>query len=424
MENKSTEIVKKDENISLGRQSFIDRMIEKSASFEDIKKVGEAIINSGFCPAHFKESKDAVGVVMCIEAGQQLGLSWMQSLSNLYPVKGMIGIMGDGAKALIVSNSLCEYWIEDTKGTYPNDDYKHIIRSKRKGLKDEYYSEFSVWDAKQAGLFNKDMYKKWGKRMVGYRNIGFHARDKWADIMKGFKTKEELEDYDETITITTPTGQVITTTDSKQSDLKSKSKETTSSVVDSIQKKKEMLNAREPESENITVENVHESHKTSQTEKVVLEEKKRGRPPKSEIIDSNSEKPSTAYPQKESTKVSKQILNDTKTGAETDDNKKVNSDTTQERKSSEQTENSPKQDDFIIPELQFTRVGEDGERLFGDVQRLFFWLSDQGMDEKKYKDSVIELLQISEKYSTMEELCKKGTVEEIQRVLEKYKELK
>jgi hypothetical protein len=359
MENKNTEIVKKSENLSLGKQSFIDRMIEKSASFEDIKKVGEAIINSGFCPAHFKESKDAVGIVMCIEAGQQLGLSWMQSLSNLYPVKGMIGVMGDAAKALIVSNNICEYWIEETKGSYPNDDYIHIIRSKRKGLKDEYYSEFSVWEAKQAGLFNKEMYKKWGKRMVAYRNIGFHARDKWPDIMKGFKTKEELEDFDEIITITTPDGKIITTTDTKQNDLKEKSEKSTSSVVDSIQKKKEML-----------------------SEDKQNKSKKRGRPRKDIHANNDLE---------------------------------VVSNINQEEQSSE---NKSDENNFIIPELQ-----QDGERLFGDIQRLFFWLEDQGMTEDIYKDSTVELIDISEKYSTMEELCKKADIEEIKRVLEKFKSL-
>jgi hypothetical protein len=146
----------------------------------------------------------------------------------------------------------------------------------------------------------------------------------------------------------------------------------TSSVVDSIQKKKEMLNESQLEEK---------------------ETRRRGRPSKSE--------------------------NEAKTNTETKDNSKLGSDTTQGEKSSYQAENSPKQEDFIIPAIQ-----PDGERLFGDIQRLFFWLEDQGMDEKKYKDSIIELLQISEKYPTREDLCKKATVEEINRVIEKFKQLK
>jgi hypothetical protein len=82
------------------------------------------------------------------------------------------------------------------------------------------------------------------------------------------------------------------------------------------------------------------------------------------------------------------------------------------------SENKSNDNNFIIPELQ-----QDGERLFGDIQRLFFWLEDQGMTEDIYKDSTVELIDISEKYSTMEELCKNADIQEIKRVLEKFKSL-
>ncbi len=188
MEN---EIVKRE-----NQQSFIERLVEKAGGLNEIKQVGEVIIASGFCPDHFKQSKDAVGVIMCIEAGRALGMSWMQALSDLYPVKGRIGMMGDAAVALIMGSGVLEYWHESTEGTYPNRDYKHIIVSKRKGFPSENRSEFSVFDAETAGLMSKDIYRKYGKRMLRYRNAGFHARDYFADILKGMKTVEELEDYD------------------------------------------------------------------------------------------------------------------------------------------------------------------------------------------------------------------------------------
>jgi len=135
--------------------SFIERLMANSDTLEEVKKVGEVIIASGFCPDHFKTSKDAVGVVMCIEAGRQLGLTWMQSLSDLYPVKGRIGMMGAAARSLIFSSGVLDKWEEKTEGEYPEDQFKHIIISKRKGLPNEFRSEFSVHDAKKAGLFSK-----------------------------------------------------------------------------------------------------------------------------------------------------------------------------------------------------------------------------------------------------------------------------
>jgi CheY-like chemotaxis protein len=177
-------------------QSFIERLIEHAEDLEKVKEVGMVIINSGFCPEHFKQSKDAVGAIMCIEAGRKLGLTWMQSLSDIYPVKGRIGIMGSAAKSVIFSSGVLDKWEEVTEGTFPNDDYKHIIVSKRKGLPGEFRSEFSVYDAKKAGLFSKDIYQRYGKRMIMWRNVGFHSTDYYGDIMKGMKTVEELNDFD------------------------------------------------------------------------------------------------------------------------------------------------------------------------------------------------------------------------------------
>ena len=150
----------------LGGQSFIERLIERTDSLEEVKKVGMVIIESGFCPEHFKTSRDAVGAIMCIEAGRKLGLSWMQSLSDIYPVKGRIGIMGTAAKAVIFASGILESWVETTEGEYPQPGYKHITVSKRKDLPNEFRTEFSVFDASTAGLMQKDIYKKYGKRMI------------------------------------------------------------------------------------------------------------------------------------------------------------------------------------------------------------------------------------------------------------------
>ena len=221
----------------LGGQSFIERLIEKTDSLEQVKEVGMVIIKSGFCPEHFCQSQDAVGAIMCIEAGRKLGLSWMQSLSDIYPVKGRIGIMGTAAKAVIFASGILESWTETTEGEYPQPGYKHITISKRKDLPNEFRTEFSVFDASTAGLMQKDIYKKYGKRMIAWRDIGFHASDYYQDILKGMKTVEELNDYDglvpgtpEKVTLKTKDGKEVTFTDKD----KEHSIKMTSKVADKI----------------------------------------------------------------------------------------------------------------------------------------------------------------------------------------------
>jgi len=221
----------------LGGQSFIERLIENADGLEKIKEVGMVIIKSGFCPDHFKQSGDAVGAIMCIEAGKKLGLSWMQSLSDIYPVKGRIGIMGTAAKAVIFGSGVLESWKEFTEGEWPNSDYKHVTISKRKGLPDEFRTEFSVFDAQTAGLMGKDIYKKYGKRMIAWRDIGFHASDYYQDILKGMKTVEELNDYDGLVP-GAPEKTIITTEKGVELEVKSTDKEhsgkTTSKVASKI----------------------------------------------------------------------------------------------------------------------------------------------------------------------------------------------
>jgi len=218
-------------------QSFIERLIENADGLEKIKEVGMVIIKSGFCPQHFKDSQDAVGAIMCIEAGKKIGLSWMQSLSDIYPVKGRIGIMGTAAKAVIFGSGVLESWKEFTEGTYPNDDYKHVTVSKRKDLPDEFRTEFTVYDAKTAGLMQKDIYKKYGKRMIAWRDIGFHASDYYQDVLKGMKTVEELNDYDGLVP-GAPEKTIITTEKGVELEVKSTDKEhsgkTTSKVASKI----------------------------------------------------------------------------------------------------------------------------------------------------------------------------------------------
>jgi len=228
---KENEIVKRE------GQSFIERLIENTDSLDQVREVGMVIIKSGFCPEHFKQSQDAVGAIMCIEAGRKLGLSWMQSLSDIYPVKGRIGIMGTAAKAVIFASGVLESWKEYTEGEWPNPNYKHVTISKRKNLPDEFRTEFSVFDAQTAGLMQKDIYKKYGKRMIAWRDIGFHASDYYQDILKGMKTVEELNDYDglvpgtpEKVTLKTEDGKEITFSDQD----KEHSKKSTSRVASKI----------------------------------------------------------------------------------------------------------------------------------------------------------------------------------------------
>lgn len=55
--------------------------------------------------------------------------------------------------------------------------------------------QFSEEDARVAGHLNKDTYKKNLQRMLSIRARAFALRDVFADVLKGLKVAEEVEDY-------------------------------------------------------------------------------------------------------------------------------------------------------------------------------------------------------------------------------------
>lgn len=186
--------------------SFIDKAIKSANTLGDAKKVGEIIIQSGFCPEHFVKSNNATGVIITIEAGRQLGIGWLQSLFDIVPISGIPTIKGDLAKTLIYQSGLLESWQESESGEYPNDDYTVTIEAKRKDIPNIFTASYSVKEAKEAGLWvSEEMVKtnpnnkfkpwyKFRKRMMKWRVTGYMADDAFPDVLRGMKIKEAYID--------------------------------------------------------------------------------------------------------------------------------------------------------------------------------------------------------------------------------------
>lgn len=164
-------------------------------TYDDLWKFSNAIFKSkDMCPKHLTSPES---VLVAIQMGFEIGLKPMQSIQNIAVINGIPSVFGDAAKALVLSSGVCEYIHEYYEGTEGTDDYKAVCKSKRKGKGQiEMTETFSIKDAKVAGLWQKnDTWKKYYKRMLRFRARGFNLRDNFTDIMKGFKTVEEVSDY-------------------------------------------------------------------------------------------------------------------------------------------------------------------------------------------------------------------------------------
>lgn len=167
-----------------GGQAFSPRSLPEAIEFAKL------IATSDLVPKDY-HGKPA-NVVVAIQWGYEIGLHPMQALQNIAVINGRPSVWGDAAKALVESSRLCEYIEETLEGA--GDALKAVCVTKRRGRPNAHRVEFSVADAKQAGLWGQNTWAKYPKRMLQMRARGFCLRDVYPDVLKGLITTEEAMD--------------------------------------------------------------------------------------------------------------------------------------------------------------------------------------------------------------------------------------
>jgi hypothetical protein len=140
-------------------------------------------------------------IAVAIQFGAEFGLAPMASLRAVKVINGIPSFSGDAALALVttsgklVANPITEYIGE-------GDDYRCRVTLVRVGVPSPLVSEFSVRDAKLAGLWGKrgrdgdpTPWVTYPRRMLYYRALGFNLRDNFADVLAGAVIAEEADDY-------------------------------------------------------------------------------------------------------------------------------------------------------------------------------------------------------------------------------------
>ncbi len=132
-------------------------------------------------------------VFTAMQLGAEVGMSPMQAIQNIAVINGQPSIWGDAQKALVLGSGLCEYIKETVEGEPEDDNFRAICKVKRVGG-DEVVEIFTKQDAIRAGLWGKNVWGPYPKRMIKYRARAFALRDVFPDVLKGLThTKEELE---------------------------------------------------------------------------------------------------------------------------------------------------------------------------------------------------------------------------------------
>lgn len=174
-------------HIAFGRQGI------ELATLEDAYRFSKAVVLSGFAPKGMDKPES---VMVAMQLGTELGLTPMAALQNIGVINGRPGIFGDAALALVRSSGLLESYEQTYSGE--GDKLSCKVAVKRKGDPVAITSEFSVADAKAAGLWGKQgPWSQYPRRMLLFRARGFALRDAFGDVLKGLRTTEELADIPE-----------------------------------------------------------------------------------------------------------------------------------------------------------------------------------------------------------------------------------
>lgn len=168
--------------VQLGRGA--DYWIEH---FEPALKFCERMLTSGFLGQHIKKAEQALMIMM---AGDELGLPPTVAFRDLYVVHGRIGMYADLMVALVHRSGRAKY-VRQIEAT-PD---RAVYETWRRGEDRPRTYEFTMERAAKAGYPAQN--PKYGTDPIGMlsaRCKGILCKDVYGDVIRGFQTREELED--------------------------------------------------------------------------------------------------------------------------------------------------------------------------------------------------------------------------------------
>lgn len=124
--------------------------------------------------------------------GASLGFSPAQAVEYIIPIHDRLTMYGDALLAVCRRSELCGGISE----TYDEETTTATCTAIRKGEPTPVVRSFSRADAEKAGLWNKQIWRSYPKRMLMMRARAYALRDAYPDILHGVAVWEEVQDYE------------------------------------------------------------------------------------------------------------------------------------------------------------------------------------------------------------------------------------
>jgi hypothetical protein len=162
-----------------------EKAVALQAELQATMSLGDIFVKSGMFPTLTSQAQAVVKIL----AGRELGISPLQSITDIYIVNGKVALQAKLITSLIKRSGKYDYHIDKL------DDQECVISFfSINGTKEKVgESSFTFKDAARAGLVNKEVWKSYPKNMLFARAISNGARLFCADVVTAY-TPEEVED--------------------------------------------------------------------------------------------------------------------------------------------------------------------------------------------------------------------------------------
>lgn len=180
------------EAVVMAGQAGVAQIDMTPRSLEELMAFAEKLSLSKLVPQGYQGKANDILVAM--QYGYEIGLAPMQALSSIAVINGRACLWGDGALAVVQKSGLMENFKEMTADEIRQAE-RAIFWAKRRGVAEPIIREFSVADAKKAGLWGKaGPWSSYPYRMLQMRARSWGLRDGFSDALKGIAVREEIED--------------------------------------------------------------------------------------------------------------------------------------------------------------------------------------------------------------------------------------
>lgn len=155
------------------------------ASIPEAMRLAQLLVASRLLPKSVT-TPEAAFVIMA--TGRELGLTTMQAFRSIHVVDGKPALSADLLLGMIKSKrSVCSYFmlVESTEDVAR-------YRTKRVGEPDSTEMQFTIADARRAGLTDRDNWRKYPAAMLRARCIASLARAVYPDLAMGLYDPDEL----------------------------------------------------------------------------------------------------------------------------------------------------------------------------------------------------------------------------------------